>query len=109
MPHPCHSGRGMEQPTGGTFTGVPSIEVDDVTMEKLRYEADRRGISVERMTKAIVVTGFADVDERIAAAASRDRSEPSPEFVERARQRAREHFAELRVLHEAGWPSGVRF
>ena len=62
----------MERPTGGTFAGVPSIEVDDVTMEKLRYEADRRGISVERMTKAIVVTGFADVDERIAEAASRD-------------------------------------
>lgn len=85
---------------------MPSIEVDDATFEKLRYEARRRAISIERMTKVIVFTGFADVDERIAAAASREHMEPSPEFVERARDNARKLFAELRELEAAGWPPG---
>ena len=83
---------------------VPSIEVDEATFDKLRYEAERRAISIERMTKAIVFTGFADVDERIAAAASRELPAPSPEFVERATEHGRKHFAELRELQAAGWP-----
>ena len=108
MPHPCHSGRGMEQPTGGTFTGVPSIEVDDATMAKLRYEADRRGISVERMTKAIVQFGFDEVDANIATMSTVERPDPSPEFVAQAREHGRKLFAQLRELDAAGWPPGVR-
>jgi len=63
---------------------VPSIEVDEATMQKLQYEADRRGITVEMMTKVFVQFAIDEANARVAAMSTVECPDPSPEFVARA-------------------------
>jgi len=87
---------------------VPSIEVDDATMEKLQYEADRRGITVEMMTKVVVQFAIDEATAQVAAMSTVERPDPSPEFVARAMEHGRKLMADLHELERAGWPPGTR-
>jgi len=87
---------------------VPSIEVDDATMEKVRYEANRRGITVEMMTKVFVQFAIDEANEQTAAMSTVERPDPSPEFVARAMEHGRKLMADLHELERAGWPPATR-
>jgi hypothetical protein len=87
---------------------VPSIEVDEATMEELRNEADRRSISVEMMTKVFVQFAIDEANAQTAAMSTVERLDPSPEFVARAPEHGRKLMADLHELERAGWPAGTR-
>jgi hypothetical protein len=84
---------------------VPSIEVDEATTALLEREAERRGITVARMTMAAVRFAVDEVEAKVAALSAVERPEPSPEFVVRAMEHGRKLIADLRDLERAGWPA----
>jgi hypothetical protein len=87
---------------------MPSIEVSDATMAKVRYEADRRGITVEMMTKVFVQFAINEANAQIAAMSTVERPDPSPEFVALAMEHGQKLMADLHELERAGWPPGTR-
>ena len=94
----------LTAPEGRYRRSMPSIEVDDVTMARLRYEADRRGMTVERMAKVAVQYAFDEAGAKVAELPAVERPDPSPEFVARAMGHGRKLMEDLRELERAGWP-----
>ena len=67
-------------------------------MEKLRHEADRRGITVEVMTKVFVQFAIDEANAEVAAMSTVERPDPSPEFVACALEHGRKLMADLHEL-----------
>lgn len=87
---------------------MPSIEVDDDTMARLGYEADRRGMTVERMAKVAVQFAFDEADSKLAELSAVERPDPSPEFVARAMEHGRKLMEDLRELERAGVAAALK-